>query len=69
MITTIINMPPASLYIGESFKCEKTGIELIKYTPRLNINCTLHVQYNLFDGNRDYALQEEIFNIIKNLMV
>jgi hypothetical protein len=69
MITTIINMPPASLYIGESFKCEKTGVELIKYTPKININCKLSEQYILNDGNRDYALPEEIFNIIKNLMI
>jgi hypothetical protein len=69
MITTIINMPPASLYIGESFKCEKTGVELIKYTPKININCKISEEYYLNDGIREYVLPKEIFNIIKNLIV
>lgn len=67
MITKKIEMPLASLYSGESFKCEKTGIELIKYTPIADIRA-LHTEYKVNDGTRDYVVPEQIFNIIKNLM-
>jgi len=64
-----IEMPEPAFYTGEEFECEKTGIKLCKFTPIEKYKNRYDCQYSLFDGNRNYDLQEGVFNIIKNLMI
>lgn len=71
MIRRDIDMGFASLWTGEEFECEKTGTKLIKFEP---IDSVKHIgamftRYKVSDGNREFDVPEEIFNIIKNLMI
>lgn len=64
-----IDMGTASLWSGEEYECEKTGIKLTKFTPKYGEKNGLYTHYKVFDNTRDYAIPEQVFNIIKNLMV
>ena len=69
MKRTKINMTAYSMYTGEEFECEKTGIKLTKFTPIKECENKYGSQYSVFNGNRNFVLPEEVFNIIKNLMI
>lgn len=64
-----IDMGFASLWSGEKYECEKTGIKLTKFTPIYGEKYGLFIHYKVFDGTREYAIPEAVFNIIKNLMI
>lgn len=69
MKRTEFEISQSEFFTGEEFECEKTGIKLCKFTPIEKYKNKYDSQYSLFDGNRNYDLQEGVFNIIKNLMI
>lgn len=69
MIRRDIDMGVAPLWTGEEFECEKTGTKLIKFEPIDSVKHIVFTQYKVSNGDREFDVPEEIFNIIKNLMI